>query len=76
MLRAVRVNQAAGVSYIWTRQELEASAKELFDMVTSGKLRVNVNERFALKDATEAHRAIESRATTGSAILAIRPSAL
>ena len=50
---------------------LEASANELFEVVASGKVRVNVNQRVALKDAADAHRALEARATTGSTILTI-----
>jgi NADPH2:quinone reductase len=57
--------------YIATRQQLEQSAGELFDMVSSGKVKVEVKQRFALKDAAEAHRALESRKTTGSTILTV-----
>lgn len=57
--------------YIATRAELEQSAGELFEMVTSGKVKVEVKQRFALKDAAEAHRALEARRTTGSTILTI-----
>jgi NADPH2:quinone reductase len=57
--------------YIQRRDALEASAKELFEAVASGKVRINVNQRFALKDAAEAHRALEARATAGSTILTI-----
>lgn len=57
--------------YIASRQQLEQSASELFDMVTSGKVRIEVQQRFALKDAAEAHRALQSRKTTGSTILTI-----
>ena len=35
-------------------------------MVASGKVRINVNQRFALKDAADAHKALEARATSGS----------
>jgi NADPH:quinone reductase len=42
--------------------------------VVSGKVRINVNQRFALKDAAGAHKALEARATSGSAILTISPS--
>jgi NADPH2:quinone reductase len=34
-----------------------------------GAVKINVNQRFALKDAAEAHRALEARRTTGSTIL-------
>jgi NADPH2:quinone reductase len=57
--------------YIQSRDALEGSAKELFEVVASGKVRINVNQRFALKDAAEAHKALEARATSGSAILTI-----
>lgn len=57
--------------YIASRRELEQSAGELFDIVGSGKVKVEVNQRFALKDASEAHRALESRQTAGSTILTV-----
>jgi NADPH2:quinone reductase len=57
--------------YIERRDALEACANELFEVVTSGKVRVNVNQRFALKDAADAHKALEARATSGSTILTI-----
>ena len=57
--------------YIATRAELEQSAGELFDVVASGKVKIEVKQRFALKDAAEAHRALEGRKTTGSTILTI-----
>jgi NADPH:quinone reductase len=57
--------------YIQRRDALEASANELFEVVASGKVRINVNQRFALKDAADAHKALEARATSGSTILTI-----
>jgi NADPH2:quinone reductase len=57
--------------YIATREQLEHSAGELFDMVGSGKVKIEVKQRFALKDAAEAHRQLEARKTTGSTILTI-----
>jgi NADPH2:quinone reductase len=57
--------------YLAARKELEASAAELFTMVESGKVRVEVKQRFGLADAAEAHRALESRKTTGSTVLTI-----
>ena len=53
------------------RDSLEAAAKELFEVVASGKVRINVNQRFALKDAADAHKALEARATSGSSVLTI-----
>jgi NADPH2:quinone reductase len=57
--------------YIATREELEQSASELFDMIASGKVKVEVKQRFALRDAAEAHRALEGRKTQGSTVLTI-----
>src|SRR3954467_9681742 len=57
--------------YVATRQQLEQSASELFDVVTSGKVKIEIKQRFALKDAAEAHRALEQRKTEGSTILTI-----
>lgn len=57
--------------YIATRQELEESANELFEVIASGKVRVEIKQRFALQDAAEAHRALEQRKTSGSTVLTI-----
>ena len=57
--------------YIQGRDALEASANELFAVVASRKVRINVNQRFALKDAADAHKALDARATSGSTILTI-----
>jgi NADPH2:quinone reductase len=57
--------------YIATREQLEQSARELFEMVGSGKVKIEVQQRFALKDAADAHRALQERKTTGSTILTV-----
>ena len=57
--------------YIATRAELETAASELFEVVASGQVKVEVKQHFALKDAAEAHRQLEARKTTGSTILTI-----
>jgi NADPH2:quinone reductase len=54
--------------YIATRDELEQAARDLFDVVGSGKVKIEVKQRFALKDAAEAHRELESRKTSGSTV--------
>jgi NADPH2:quinone reductase len=58
-------------NYVTSRQQLEQSAGELFEIVGSGKVKVEVQQRFALQDAAEAHRALQERKTTGSPILTI-----
>lgn len=55
--------------YIASRPELEASAQALFEGLTSGAIKVQPSARYALADAAQAHRDLESRSTTGSLIL-------
>ena len=57
--------------YIAARDELEQSASELFGLVLSGKVKVEIGQTFALRDAAEAHRALEGRETTGSTVLTV-----
>ena len=56
-------------SYVASRAELEACAGGLMDVVLSEAVRIEVNQSFPLKEAAEAHRALEARATTGSTVL-------
>ena len=56
-------------NYAAQRSDLEAMAADLFRMVESGKVKIEINQRYALKDAQQAHRDLESRKTTGSTIL-------
>jgi NADPH2:quinone reductase len=57
------------VSYTGKREDLVATAKDLFDVVASGKVKIEVNHRYPLKDAAQAQRDLEARKTTGSTIL-------
>ncbi len=56
-------------TYTAKPEELAGSAAALFDVVQKGVVRIEVNQRFPLKDAAEAHRALEARRTTGSTLL-------
>ena len=56
-------------SYIRTRQELLDASHALFDMLKKGRLITQISQRFALSEAAAAHRALESRATTGQLLL-------
>ena len=51
------------------RSWLETAARELFDAIADGTLNIAIHQRFSLKDAADAHRALESRGTTGSTVL-------
>lgn len=56
-------------TYSARRDDLLAMAGELFEVVQAGQVTIEVNQRFALKDAETAHRELEARKTTGSTIL-------
>ncbi len=57
------------MSYVGKREELVAAAKELFDHVLAGRIKIGPRQSYALKDATQAHRDLEARKTTGSTVL-------
>jgi NADPH2:quinone reductase len=56
-------------TYSAKREDLVRAADELFEVVTSGAVKIEVNQTFPLKDAAAAHAALESRRTTGSTVL-------
>jgi len=55
--------------YAGKREDLLKLAAETFDAISSGKVKIPVNQTYPLKDAQKAHRDLESRATTGASIL-------
>ncbi|MDD5175422.1 MAG: quinone oxidoreductase [Sterolibacterium sp.] len=56
-------------AYVAKRSDLTQSAAELFDMVTAGHVKIEVNQTYALKDAAQAHTDLALRKTTGSTLL-------
>jgi NADPH2:quinone reductase len=58
-------------AYAAKRENLEVMAKELFDVVESGAVKITVNQTYALEDAARAHADLEARKTTGSTVLTI-----
>ncbi|MBA3032092.1 MAG: quinone oxidoreductase [Gammaproteobacteria bacterium] len=56
-------------TYMAKRADLLQSAGELFDVVTSGAVKIGVNQTYALKEAAQAHIDLAARKTTGSTIL-------
>ena len=56
-------------TYTATRPDLLANAADLFGMVVSGKVTIDVNHTYALSDTAQAHRDLEARKTTGSTVL-------
>jgi NADPH:quinone reductase len=63
------VTRPTVMTYMADDDELAAAARDLVDVVKSGKVKIPVNQRYALADAARAHRDLESRATTGTTIL-------
>ncbi len=56
-------------TYVAKREELLATANELFDVVGRGIVKIEINQTYALRDAAQAHRDLEARKTTGSTVL-------
>ncbi|MBC7623569.1 MAG: quinone oxidoreductase [Aeromicrobium sp.] len=56
-------------THVATREELVATANDLFDVVGRGIVKIEINQTYALKDAAQAHRDLEARKTTGSTVL-------
>ena len=56
-------------SYANNAENLQAMADELFAMIRSGAIKVDISQRFALSDAAKAHTELSTRRTTGSTIL-------
>jgi NADPH2:quinone reductase len=56
-------------TYTARREDLEEGARELFAVLQSGKVRIEVKHRWPLAQAADAHRALEARETTGSIVL-------
>ncbi len=63
------VTRPSLATYTATRPVLESRAKDLFEALATGVLNASVNQRFALKDAADAHRSLEARQTTGATVL-------
>lgn len=63
------VTRATLFTHIATRERTQEMADELFDVVASGEVRIRIDQRWALADVAEAHRALEARRTTGSTVL-------
>ena len=70
---SVFVTRPALADYIADPAEKTALANEVFGHVAAGRIRIEINQRYALEDAVQAHRDLESRRTTGSSIFTIRP---
>ncbi len=63
------VTRPTTATYMGTPEQLRTAAAAVYDAVLGDVLEVQVNQRYALADAEEAHRALEGRRTTGSTVL-------
>jgi len=68
---SVFVTRPALADYIANPTEKNALAGELFRHVAAGRIKIEINQRYELKDAAHAHRDLEARLTTGSSIFTI-----
>ena len=59
------------MTYTAKRSDLIAGANELFEVVGSGAVKININQRYPLKEAVQAHQDLEARKTTGSTIFEV-----
>jgi NADPH:quinone reductase len=57
--------------YAGTTEKLRTMAKELFDVVAAGIVKIDIGQTYPLKDVAQAHRDLESRKTTGSTVLVV-----
>jgi NADPH2:quinone reductase len=57
------------LTYTATTEELRQSSADLFARVLGGDVKIEINQRYALADIQQAHRDLESRATTGSTVI-------
>jgi len=68
---SVYITRPALADYIADPLEKNALARELFDHVAAGRIRIEINQRYELRDAAQAHRDLESRKTTGSSVFVV-----
>jgi NADPH2:quinone reductase len=57
------------MAYTAKREDLLTSAAELYDVVISGAVRIEINQTYPLRDVAQAHYDLEARKTTGSSVL-------
>ncbi|MEE8499177.1 MAG: zinc-binding dehydrogenase, partial [Kiloniellales bacterium] len=57
------------MTYTAKRKDLETSANELFEVVLSGAVKIEINQTYPLSETAMAHRDLEARKTTGSTVL-------
>ncbi|WP_332673659.1 quinone oxidoreductase family protein [Aromatoleum sp.] len=71
MKGSLYLTRPALADYIATPEERDALAGELFDHVAAGRIRIEINQRYALRDAVQAHHDLEAGRTTGSSVFIV-----
>ncbi|MGH8785918.1 MAG: quinone oxidoreductase family protein [Cupriavidus necator] len=66
---SLRLTRPTLMTYVVHRELLEPMVADLFDAVATGKVKIDIRQRYALSEVAQAHRDLESRKTTGSTIL-------
>jgi len=66
---SLKITRPTLFAHIADHATCQQMARELFEMVTSGKVRIRIDQRFPLAEVAEAHRALEARRTTGATVL-------
>lgn len=66
---SLKLTRPTIMTYVTQRDLLEPMAAELFDIVRSGKVKIEVRQRYPLSEVAQAHRELEARKTTGSTVL-------
>ncbi len=66
---SLKVTRPTLFTYVDDRKMLEQMAADLFQRVTSGQVKIEINQRYPLSDVAQAHKDLEARKTTGSTIL-------
>jgi NADPH:quinone reductase len=68
---SIYVTRQTLFTHIATRESTQAMADDLFAVVESGKVKIRIDQRYALEDVQQAHRDLEARKTTGCTILTL-----
>src|SRR5690606_2449911 len=63
------VTRPTGAHYFGERVAMLEGAKALFDAISAGQIKVDISQRFSLEAVADAHKALESRETTGSVVI-------
>lgn len=69
MDKSLTVTYPSAMTHLAHRTDLVEAAAALFGYVVTGRIRIDIGQRFPLMEASEAHRALESRQTQGSTVL-------